>query len=111
MKKLVFVLLAALSTVGFAKNSEKPQVEVILEATSAEEGVKFRVFSGGCTFKDDFELVVDDSVRPVRIQLQRLRQDLCLAYLPNGVSIEYSWDELGLDQQRLWIMNPLQVGQ
>ena len=111
MKKLLTIMILSISGLLFASGKEaQPVVEAVLNATEVEEGISFTVFTGGCTFKDDFEVVVNESQVPATLKLVRTRPDLCLGYFPEGVEIDFTWTELGLQKQPVWILNPLQIG-
>jgi len=90
--KLVMALLLVFSGNVFAEEAEE-----IMGYTTSEKGVTFQVFSGGCTDKEHFEVLVMESF-PLQLRLMRNKPDLCLAHLPYGTKITFSWDDLSLQR-------------
>jgi len=76
----------------------------------ANGSIRVQVRSNGCTTKESFEpvVMVDSRVRwSFTVELRRLRPDLCRAYLPEGVELAWSRDELGLPASaRVRVVNP-----
>lgn len=84
-------LLLAVPFAALAR--ETPEIPLGIEVTP--EDVNLRVYSGGCTSADDFELAVDKA-SPPRLTVTRLRPDVCRAYLPDGVVLKFSRASIGL---------------
>jgi hypothetical protein len=59
-------------------------------------GVHIQVRSGGCTDKKSFTVVKENLGEVQVLNFMRVSSDLCLAMLPYGTVITYSFDELGL---------------
>jgi len=60
-------------------------------------GVAINIDSNGCTSKDTIEADVDqDGVNEYEIAFDRTREDNCEAYMPDGVQLRWSLDELGI---------------
>lgn len=100
-------------------------ISIALTQTSAEEifgylptnsGVSFQVKSGGCTHNKDFifELRRDQFFRVVDLTIVRVRPDFCFGYLPMGVKLTFSYEDLSLVQgEKFLVVNPIrnpQVG-
>ncbi|GGB79080.1 hypothetical protein [Glycocaulis alkaliphilus] len=61
--------------------------------------IRVQVRSNGCTTKESFEpvVMVDSRTRwTFTVELRRLQPDHCRAFLPEGVELVWSRDELGL---------------
>lgn len=76
----------------------------------ADGSLRIQVRSNGCTDKDSFDPVV--MVDPRRgwaftVELRRLRPDHCRAFLPEGVELVWTRDELGLPPRAaVRVINP-----
>lgn len=86
-------LLALANTSALA---ELKLEEPLLSLRVTSKGIAHYVYSGGCTKKSDFQVYVLESY-PVKLQLVRTKPDVCKVYLPDGVKIFFSWDEIGMD--------------
>ena len=104
MKNLFATAILFISSLSFANSQE-----TILGTQITEDGVAFRVHTGGCTSKDSFELTIDESKGNIELELDRTQPDYCLALYPNGTVIEYSWDELDLIPQPVTVLNPIKT--
>jgi hypothetical protein len=65
----------------------------------ADGTIRVQVRSNGCTTKESFEpvVMVDSRTRwSFTVELRRLQPDLCRAYLPEGVVLVWTRDDLGL---------------
>lgn len=89
-----FLLAAVFAALPLFAHAERPRLETLYDYSIGPTGISFRVFSGGCTSKRDFQ-VVTSGVNPTNVALYRLVGDYCLALLPRGVVIRYSAAELG----------------
>ena len=98
--KSIFASLVATFSLSQANASTS---ESLLGVNTSSEGIEFQVYSGGCTKKQDFELLQLESF-PVQLDLRRLNKDFCEAYLPYGTKILYTWDELGVSQGTRFIL-------
>ena len=55
------------------------------------------VSSNGCTEKDFIEVDVEkDGHNHFEVEFERVRKDHCKAYLPEGVTLVYTFQELGI---------------
>jgi len=83
--------------------------EVIMGVTYDDQGITYQVKSGGCTTKDDFQLL-QQWIYPPRVSLLRINEDMCQAYMPYGTKIFYTWAEFGFKQSgQFEIANRLQT--
>ncbi|MGP1273922.1 MAG: hypothetical protein ACQRW7_00730 [Caulobacterales bacterium] len=66
---------------------------------AADGSLRVQVASNGCTREESFEPVVmmDSRTRwSFTVEFRRLQPDLCRAYLPEGVELSWTLDDLGL---------------
>lgn len=105
---LTLVFLSCVLLGNFAHSSpQPPQLEEIYGYKIDAVGVSFQVYSGGCTDKRSFQLVRQGKY-DARLALYRIVSDHCLALLPGGVMIRYTYGELGLRRGSfLQVVNPL----
>ncbi len=70
-----------------------------------------RVQSNGCTTKDSFDVLVTGSAAQgwaFDMALTRVHADRCRAFLPQGVALTWTKDELGLPPSaQVSVVNPL----
>lgn len=86
------------------------QVEPVHSAVIAHDQAVFRVTSNGCTTKADILPVVRPSNDGPIITLRRIKEDRCREAQPDGESISWSFDELGIPSgSRLSVDNPYQM--
>lgn len=86
------------------------EMEPIHAAAFTADSALFQVSSNGCTDRDDIEPVVSRVDEEVVITLRRLTPDNCRAWLAEGVQLEFSLEELGLETgQRARINNPFLI--
>ncbi len=78
-----------------AANTGIPAPESIFGQLPDHSGLQFQVYSGGCSNKSDFEVRILES-EPLQLELIRLNPDYCRAYLPYGVKIKFTWNEIGI---------------
>ena len=65
------------------------------------------VGSNGCTQTSSFEVHIKDA-SPTEISLVRRQPDLCRAIVPEGVTLSWTYEELGLQAGKaVKILNPL----
>ena len=65
------------------------------------------VGSNGCTQTSSFEVHIKDA-SPAEISLVRSQPDLCRAIVPEGVTLSWTYEELGVKPgQAVKILNPL----
>ena len=82
-------------------------VEHIIGYLIDNEGIIFQVASGGCTEKEHFKVYILKSL-PVQVQLIRQKKDHCEAFIPYGVKLHFTYEEMGLSAYRQFkIANPL----
>lgn len=109
MKKLISSLILILGI-----SVQASTLEPLLGLSVNSSTVKIRVMSGGCTTKESFEVkkIADAKRQAVQLFFVRTAPDSCEAgnydaYLPNGVVLYYSFDELGiLRGQNVYVGNP-----
>ena len=90
-----FVVLLRALTAGVALAQQSTGEERILSAEVRPAGITFQVPSGGYTKKSHFGLETW-SFHPLTVRLVRLRPDYCQGAHPKGLSIAYSYSELGV---------------
>ena len=84
-------------------------IESIFNYTIDENGIGFRVYTGGCTCKKSFDLIKKDSTdgKLTQLTLVRVSPDHCKGRFPEGTFIWYSFEELNLaPNANLQIENP-----
>jgi hypothetical protein len=89
---MISLILLALSSSLFAG-----EIETIRGFYTDPDGISFQVSSSGCTDKEDFQ-VQKSNCNPPQLALVRKKPDLCKAYIPYGVFVQYSWQELGFSK-------------
>ena len=82
----------------------------LLGADVQAETVSIRIDSGGCTNKDTIEASTDkDGRNEYEVAFDRLKDDNCEAYLPEGVRLTWTYDELGIPAGAyVRILNPVE---
>lgn len=86
------------------------QIEPVHAAVIAHDQAVFRVTSNGCTTKEDILPVVRPSNEGPIITLRRIKEDRCRETRPEGASLSWSFEELGLPSgSRLSVDNPYQM--
>ena len=86
------------------------QIEPVHAAAIARDQAVFWVTSNGCTAKEDIMPVVRASSGGPIITLRRIKEDRCREAQPDGESISWSFDELGIPSgSRLSVDNPYQM--
>ena len=100
--------LAALALCGATSAAEARttplRVEPLYSAMVTAGGLHVTAPSNGCTSKASFAVTHDAQGGGAVVYLVRSRPDLCRAYLPAGVSLDFTWQDLGLapgDQVRV----------
>lgn len=114
---LILILTSGLTTAGgsASHHDEDPfmidgRAESILGMVYSETGLEFQVMSYTCTEKSDFAILRLDPSSDIRTQflLIRVIPDICDGYVPYGVKIFYSYEELDLEEgDRFSVLNPL----
>lgn len=94
----------------FVHESEAVKLaEPLLGFMVTRQGLDFQVTSGGCTEKADFRVDLLESY-PIQLQLIRIKEDWCKALLPEGKTISFTYEELGLSERDAFsVVNPLGV--
>lgn len=114
---LAFALTTGLSIAGdSARHKDCVPLEIdglaepILGLNYDEKGIEFQVRSTGCTEKSDFAMqrLSPESQTTSQVLLIRVEPDFCDAWVPFGVRISYSYEELGLEEGEFFtVLNPL----
>lgn len=61
--------------------------------------VTIRIDSNGCTSKDKIDVDVDqDGRNEYELAFERVGEDLCRAYFPDGVELSWTYDELEIPE-------------
>ena len=67
------------------------------------------VGSNGCTETSSFEVKIKDG-EPAELTLTRRTPDLCKALVPEGVTVSWTYAELGLERgQPVRVLNPISL--
>lgn len=83
--------------------------ERLFDYTVSAGGIAVRVPSGGCTWRGSFVIEKGTVAGAPTVRFLRKWPDQCRAYLPGGVSLRFTHEELGLDPRRPFlILNELQ---
>lgn len=98
---LLACIFACASTAALG---ESGTLETLYGVEISEEGVAFKVESGGCVGKEHFELIQLETY-PSILELRRIGYDPCEAVLPYGQWVRYSYADL-----RLPPGSPLSIG-
>lgn len=112
MKLLIALLLIASGLSVFAAEvvyPSVPRVETIYSLSFAEGYVQIQVESNGCTFKESFiiQKYLDPSDKVVRLLFIRNHPDWCRAYHAEGVVVQFSKEDLGLNyEDEVRVENP-----
>jgi len=84
-------------------------LETLSAARFEAGGVIIRVGSNGCTRTQDFAVEVETGAT-IALTFNREQPDVCRAFLPEGVELRWSYEELGLTAgQAVAIRNPVQL--
>jgi len=73
--------------------------EVLMGVNITAKEIELHVVSRGCTNKESFSIEVDKGITgkpPYAIRVYRVKPDDCKAFLPEGVTVKFSKDELSL---------------
>lgn len=107
IKKLLISILL-FSQISFADHLT---LEPLIGHFSTQGGVHIQVYSGGCTYKKQFDAKVEMKGDVRVLSFSRRIQDPCRAYLPYGEILSFSFEELGLKGgDRFEIANPRTAG-
>ena len=90
----------------------KTPLDGIYGAEISGDKLLLRVPSNGCTDKDSFKTDIDLlEEQEYALKVTRVKDDNCKAFLPEGVSMEYGFEELRVPAgARITILNPLMRG-
>jgi hypothetical protein len=103
MKTLMIMILAT-----FGLNSHAETFEKILGYNYDDSGIELQVFSGGCTDKTSFQIVRRDLNQILTFGFKRISYDGCLALIPYGVKVKYSYAEMGVSPfQQFKVLNSI----
>ncbi|MGZ5279942.1 MAG: hypothetical protein ACXWC9_08370 [Pseudobdellovibrionaceae bacterium] len=84
------------------------QLEPLLGHFSTQGGIHIQVYSGGCTWKKQFEVTRENLSGRIRLSFIRKTSDPCRAYIPYGEMLTFSFEELGLKANDVFeIANPV----
>ena len=111
MKQILITLTITLMSVASFGQVPEPVAEDIYGFTYNAEGITFQVFSGGCTNKDSFRIEVLES-HPLQLRLVRKDNRVCMAEVPYGTQVAYTWEEVGIPHSgtEFTIWNKIKVG-
>lgn len=96
--------------VAMTKDAQKV-VEPLKSLARSAKGVSVRVYTGGCTDKSHFEWTKSQDTankEPIELVLHRTQKDNCYAHIPEGIALDFSYDELGVAADAVFtIGNPV----
>lgn len=120
---LAAAALAGLTLAGCTTSAEPPIVRpgaefgveplepVLAWRENAAGDIVIRVQSSGCTTRDSFEIDVTGSAAAqwtFNVALTRIHADRCRAFLPEGVALIWTKDELGIPPSaEIDVLNPV----
>jgi hypothetical protein len=85
------------------ENSEfqfTPRLETLMGVQITNDKLKLRVFTGGCTSKDSFNINVIKGftgIPPYIIEIYRIVPDHCRGFFPEGIELDFELKELGIE--------------
>lgn len=102
------LLLSACSGTPAAEPENPAPLEPVLTWYVQDDAVFVRVTSGGCTNESSFEPTVYLTPGWVaEVELERVEEDECEAFLPNGTLVSWTREELGIPQSAdIELQNP-----
>ncbi|MCM2353146.1 MAG: hypothetical protein NDI63_05965 [Pseudobdellovibrio sp.] len=112
MKKLIrrIIIMAIIMGAQISSAQTLEPLEPIYGYIQASSGIFFQVASGGCTYSDEFFVQVKRNADIDTVILIREHFDPCKAYMPYGVTIFKSYDDLGIqDAKPFKILNPIRT--
>ncbi|MBF0360052.1 MAG: hypothetical protein HQK49_03535 [Oligoflexia bacterium] len=96
---LLFLLFLSIFSITFVFSTNQASAEntqeKLLGLTVDHDGINFQVYSGGCTQKSDFSIMILQMMPP-KLILIRKKPDYCEAYLPYGTIINFKYSEIGI---------------
>jgi len=107
----VAALLAAGTIVGGPPNvsaATEPGLEPLYAVAVTEDGIAFRVATGGCTRVEDFRADVRHEGGAAHMALMRTKPDHCKGFFPEGAEMFLPRLAIGLERSApVVIENPL----
>jgi hypothetical protein len=98
--KLFFNLFISVVALLMGLNVNASSSEKILGLKVGEKGIEFIVYSGGCTQKKHFKVLKSGQHSgPLELDLIRIQKKYCYGHIPFGVSIFFSYQELGMSPE------------
>ncbi|EAT59265.1 hypothetical protein CferDRAFT_1272 [Chlorobium ferrooxidans DSM 13031] len=97
LSQFALALFITIFSISSYANSES---EVLLGLNQTPKTIDIRVATGGCTQKEDFKIDVKKGLTeksPYSITIYRIKNDYCKAYLPEGVLLSFTKEELGIN--------------
>jgi hypothetical protein len=74
-------------------------IPALMAADIQADAVTIRINSNGCTTKETLAAEVDQDGRDeYEVAFDRLQEDRCRAYLPDGIELTYTYDELDIPE-------------
>lgn len=75
-----------------------PYVEMLYGVTHINGSLEILVESNGCTDKDSFHIIKDESSEDqvVRLLFVRFKPDWCKEYIAEGIRLQFTKEELGV---------------
>ena len=93
----LFVAACATAPQPFERAGDTGQIEAIHAAAFTRDTILLKVSSNGCTGKDDIKPFITKLKSHAVMSFHRLEEDTCKAKNPDGVQLQWSFDELGLE--------------
>ncbi len=94
-------ILAMEATFPLVAVSAERNEEVLMGVNITDREIELHVASGGCTNRNSFSIEIDKEGAgklPYVLRVYRVKPDDCEAFLPGGVIVSFSKDELGLSE-------------
>ncbi|MEO0466262.1 MAG: hypothetical protein AAF216_06945 [Pseudomonadota bacterium] len=92
----------------FTASVDRGGAGTVYGAEIAGEAITYRVTSNGCTDEGNFHVDVNRHDDHFHIELDRIRDDNCRAYLRDGTTVSWTYEELGLPEDaKIVIANPV----
>ena len=107
--KILLIMLFPILTFAESPRPQEPLLGVTYDLT----GITFQVSSGGCTTKSDFKILqIGPSPLPyLQITLVREAIDLCPASPLHGITIKFTYEEMGIKKGTEFVIsNPVVTG-
>lgn len=100
---IIFILIC--NPIEAEEELHKNPKEALFGYNVTGSGISIRVFTGGCTEKNNFKLKRQTKPYGLEIEFERVSDDRCKGNFPYGIIIDYSWEELGIPPNSNFIIS------